>query len=310
VIIVAGEGLIDLVVQPDGGVTAVPGGGPFNTARAIGRLGGEVAFLGVLSTDRFGGRLRDALADDGVGLAMTVTSDEPTTLAIAEVDDHGSVTYTFHTAETAAPELTVEAVAAALATRPAAFHFGSLGLVLEPMASALTAGITAIDDRTLVMLDPNCRPALIRDRKAWLDRIDAVLARADVVKLSVVDLACLEPGIEPATAARRLLDRGPTVALLTDGPRDVRVMTREAAFDVPVPPVQLVDTIGAGDAFGGAFLARWIERGLGRTELANPATLRGAVNFAVDVAAATCERAGADPPRRSPLEPRRGPSLG
>jgi fructokinase len=308
-IVVAGEALIDLVVQPDGDLAAVPGGGPFNTARAIARLGGEVAFLGVLSSDRFGARLGDALADDGVDLSMTSRSDAPTALAIAEVDDHGGATYRFHTAETAAPELTAEAVAAAHATRPAAFHLGSLGLVLEPMASALAAGIAAIDERTLVMLDPNCRPALIRDRAAWLGRLHAVLARTDVVKLSVDDLACLEPGVEPEAATRRILDRGLAVVLLTDGPRDVRVATRHRIFEVSVPPVQVVDTIGAGDAFGGAFLARWIERGLNRIDLRDAEALRDAVTFAIDVAVAICQRPGADPPRRSPLELRSGPSL-
>jgi fructokinase len=309
-IVVAGEALIDLVVQPNGALAAVPGGGPFNTARTIARLGGEVAFLGVLSTDRFGARLRDALADDGVDLSMTATTNAPSTLAIAELDDRGGATYRFYTAGTSAPELTADAVTAVLATQPTAFHLGSLGLVLEPIASALAAGTAAIEGRTLVMLDPNCRPALIRDRMAWLDRIHTVLARTDIVKLSVDDLACLDPGIDPAAAARRLLDRGPAVVLLTDGPRDARVLTREAAFELPVPPVQVVDTIGAGDAFGGAFLAYWIERGLSRTDLPDVAALREAVIFAIDVAAATCQQAGADPPRRSQIPQRLGPSLG
>jgi fructokinase len=301
VIVVAGEALIDLLVQPDGHLVAVPGGGPFNAARTIGRLGGEVAFLGRLSADRFGGVLRDALAGDGVDLAMSEATDAPTTLAIAELDDLSQATYRFHTAETASPELSLEGVVGALAGRPPAFHLGTLGLVLEPMAASLEAGLATAGEATLVMLDPNCRPLVIRDRVTYLARLDRVMALADVVKVSADDLAYLSPGEGPSVAARRLLDRGPSVVLVTDGPRPVVVMTREGTLELPVPPVRVVDTIGAGDAFGGAFLARWIERGWGCDDLADHAALSDAVTLAIEVASLTCQRPGADPPRRAEL---------
>ena len=148
------------------------------------------------------------------------------------------------------------------------------------------------------MVDPNCRPSVIADRAAYLARLDAVFARADVVKVSGDDLAYLVPGVDPREAARTLLERGPSVVLLTDGGRGVVVLTRAATLDIPVPAVRVVDTVGAGDAFGGGFLARWVERGLGRADLADPAALRDAVTLAIEVAGITCQRAGADPPRR------------
>ena len=297
-IVVVGEALIDLLVHPDGSLAAVPGGGPFNAARTIARLGGDVAFLGALSTDRFGRILRDALESDGVDLSMTTTTDAPTTLAVAELDGHGSASYRFHTAGTSAAELPAETVAAALATRPAAVHLGSLGLVIEPVASILGAGIAGVDEGTLVMLDPNCRPLAIADRPAYIARIDAVVARSDIVKVSEDDLAYLRPGIAAVDAARGLLEHGPTVVVLTDGAHPVRVQTTGGSFEVPVPPIQVVDTVGAGDAFGGAFLARWIERGWSRADLADTDRLRDAVASAIEIAAATCGQAGADPPRR------------
>ena len=300
-IVVAGEALIDILVAPDGRLTAVPGGGPFNTARTIGRLDGAVAFLGVLSTDRFGVVLREALVRDGVDLSMAPATDAPTTLAIAELDEAGTATYRFHTAETSAPGLSPDAVAAAIALGPEAVHVGTLGLVLEPMASALASGIAAADERILVMLDPNCRPSVILDRAAYLGRLDAVLARTDIVKASVDDLGFIEPGTSAHDAAGELLDRGPAVVLVTDGDRPVRVLTRDLAFDVAAPPVAVVDSVGSGDAFGGAFLAQWAERGLGRRELADPGALREAVSFAIRVAGVTCGRAGADPPTRAEL---------
>ena len=298
-IVVAGEALIDLIVHPDGRLTAVPGGGPFNTARTIARLGVDVAFLGRLSNDRFGSTLRLALAADGVDLQFLETTDAPTTLAIAELDDRGAATYRFHTAETAAPGLTAETVRRALARRPVALHVGTLGRVLEPIASALVAGVESAPDATLVMIDPNCRPLVIADRDAYLDRLGRGVRRADVVKVSADDAAYISPGAPLKEAAHDLLDGGPSVVLATDGGRVVLVVGRGFVFEVEVPTVPIVDTVGAGDAFGGAFLARWVGRGLGRADLADDAAVREAVNAAVEVATLTCQRAGAEPPRRN-----------
>jgi Sugar kinases, ribokinase family len=300
-IVVAGEALIDLIVHPDGRLAAVPGGGPFNTARTIARLGVPVAFLGRLSDDRFGRILRDALASDGVDLSLVEITTAPTTLAIAELGDDGSASYRFHTADTSAPGLSGDAVRAAIAANPEALHVGTLGLVLEPMAQVLADGVARAAPATLVMVDPNCRPLVISDRPAYLERLDAVLRRADVVKVSTDDLAYLAPDVPAVEAARQLLHRGPAAVLLTDGPHPVVCLMPTSTFEVGVPATSVVDTVGAGDAFGGAFLARWIERGCGRDELGGEAALREAVAFAVQVGTLTCRRPGADPPRRDEL---------
>jgi fructokinase len=301
-IVVAGEALIDLIVHPDGRLAAIPGGGPFNTARTIGRLGVELAFLGRLSTDRFGGVLSAALASDGVDLRWVTLTEAPTTLAVAELDVAGAASYRFHLAETSAPGLTLEDTLAVLRSEPSALHVGTLGLVVDPMASALAAAVGRTDPSTLVMVDPNCRPSVIPDRDAYLARLRGILARADVVKVSADDLSYITPEAPPLEAARALLGDGAGVVLLTDGPHPATVLTDGFAFEVPVPRTEVVDTVGSGDAFGGAFLARWVERGWGRAELADLAALREAVTLAIEVAVVTCQRAGADPPRRAELE--------
>ncbi len=300
-IVVAGEALIDLILGPDDRLTAVPGGGPLNAARTIARLGVPVAFLGRLSDDRFGQILRQALEGDGVDLSLVEDASQPTTLAIAELDDRGAATYRFHTANTSAPGLSDTAVRVALATDPSAIYVASLGLVLLPMARSLVDGIGHASPATLVMVDPNCRPPVIPNRSAYRTRLAAVFARADVVKVSADDLGYLTPNLQAVDAARDLLDRGPAAVLLTDGPRPVVCLTPSATFSVAVPEVPVVDTIGAGDAFGGAFLASWTERGLGRDALRDEVLLRAAVERSVEVASLTCQRAGADPPRRDEL---------
>lgn len=301
-IVVAGEALIDQIRYLDGRLVAIPGGGPFNTARTIGRLGGVVAFAGYLSTDAFGTDLRAALAVDGVDLSYAVATHAPTTLAVADMDPDGTATYRFETAGTAAPTLTAPDVRAALSTGPEALHAGTLGLVLEPMASALAEAVAGLGPKTLLMVDPNCRPPAIPDREAYLTRLRRVLARADVVKVSTDDLAYLAPGRSAVDAARDLMTSETSVVLLTDGGRPVQVIGRGFEMTVPVPFVPVVDTVGSGDAFGGGFLARWIERGLDRAGLADRSAVIEAATRAIEVAAATCQRVGADPPTRAELD--------
>jgi fructokinase len=301
-IVVAGDALVDRIVRLDGTVIEVPGGGQFNTARAIARLGVPVAFLGSLSSDAWGVRLRRTLEQDGVDLSLAATVDAPTTLAVAEIDANGTAAYRFETAGTSASMLDAEAVRAAVALAPAALHVGTLGLALEPIATALTGFVAAVGRDTLVMLDPNCRLPAVTDRATYLDRLRAVLARADVVKASHEDLAYLRPGDTPLAAAQGILRAGPRAVIVTAGAGPVACLTEAGIFELPVPAIQIVDSVGAGDAFGGAFLARWVDRGLDRARLADRAALRDAVATAIAAAAVTCGRSGADPPRRDELE--------
>jgi fructokinase len=297
-IIVAGEALIDRIIQSDGRLLEVPGGAPYNTARTIARLGGRVAFLGGLSADRAGRRLRAALEADGVDLRWAVETEAPTTYAIAHIDAAGAAEYRFELSGTSAADVPPGAVDVALAARPDALFVGGLGLVAQPIAGSLDQGIVGLDPGALLMVDPNCRPAAIDDRAAYVARLGGVLARADVIKVSGDDLGYLEPGRPPLEAAGRLVGDRPAVVLLTDGARAVHVLAATFSLNVPVAPAEVVDTIGAGDAFGGAFLAWLVERG-GRAGLDDGEVVRDAVERAVGVAAITCQRSGADPPWRN-----------
>ncbi len=160
VILVGGEALFDVVAGDGDALEAHPGGGPFNAARTIARLDQPVAYLGRLSTDRFGDRLERILLDDGVSLESVVRTEDPTTLALAELGDGGSVSrYRFYTQGTSAAGLTSEAALVALPERVATLFVGTLGLVLEPMASALEAVVDRLaGSDTMIVVDPNCRP--------------------------------------------------------------------------------------------------------------------------------------------------------
>jgi fructokinase len=299
-ILVGGEALYDLVADGDGDLRGHPGGGPFNTARTVGRLRQPVAYLGRVSTDRLGETHERMLAADGVDLRCMVRTADPTTLALASLDLSGAASYNFYAAGTAAPGLTVEDALALIPPSVAALHVGTLGLVLEPLATALEAVVERFAGQTLVMVDPNCRPWVIDDADAYRARLDRVLPLADVIKVSEEDLAWLDPGRPRAEAARGLLDRGPSVVLLTRGPDGATVLTVRG--DVPIAPVsaEVVDTIGAGDALSGGFLAWWSSHGLGRDDLASEELVVDAARFASVVAARTVARAGASPPVLAP----------
>jgi fructokinase len=294
---VAGEALIDLIVDQAGRVEARSGGGPFTVARTIARLGQPVTFLGRLSGDRFGRRLRDDLERDGVRLGVPdLTLDEPTTLALVDVDQAGVASYRFYLAGTSAAAL--RAGQARLQPDSTALHIGTLGLAMEPIGTAVEQLARTLPADVLLMLDPNCRPAAIADKQAYLDRIARILPRVDVLKTSTEDLSYL---------GTRLLGDGyqgdgrTRCVLITDGPAPVRAITGDVSVSIDVPPADVVDTVGAGDAFGGAFLAWWTGNGLGREDLCQPDKVREATRAAIEVAVVTCTRRGADPPRAAEL---------
>jgi fructokinase len=300
-IVVAGESLIDLIVDASGRVEASPGGGPFNVARTLGRLGQSVAFLGRLSQDRFGSLLRAGLAAEHVDLGLAPLTDAPTLLAVAELDADGSATYRFYVDGTAAPGLSPGDVPDGLPAGTTALHVGTLGLVFEPMAATIESVVAGLRADVLLMADPNCRPTAIRDPAAYRARLGRIVRRVDVLKVSVDDLAWLDPGTGPVEAARRLMAGGAVAVLVTDGARPVRLVTAAGVTELEVPAARVVDTVGAGDAFGAGFLAAWTAAGRGRTELADQAALASATRFAIEVGRLTTTRAGAEPPTLAEL---------
>ncbi len=298
---VVGEALIDLVIKPGGEVASALGGAPFNTARAAARLGADVEFGGTLSVDRFGSMLADQLAADGVVVTAPRT-DLPTTLAAAELDDDGAASYRFYIEGTSAPVLAADATATDSGVPVTVFFTGGLALVLQPMAETVLGMIEDTDADALVVVDLNCRPKVIGDRDAYVATVRRALARADLVKVSDDDLEYLDPGADPIDAARTLLDAGPKVILLTAGAAGTSIVTSDGVIEVPVGKLAapLVDTIGAGDTFGGGFLAWWHESGLGRNGITHEALVQ-AVRAAQAAAAVVVTRQGADPPHRSDL---------
>ena len=116
-----------------------------------------------------------------------------------------------------------------------------------------------------------------------------ILARADVVKVSTADQAYL--GVEGEAP----------VVVVTDGGAPVTVRIDGRSHEVDVPSVAVVDSVGAGDTFGGAMLAWLVNAGVTRATLARENVVLPAVRFGVRAAGLVCQRAGADPPTLAEL---------
>jgi len=293
---------MDMIRNADGTQHAMPGGGPFNTARALARLGVPTAFLGRLSTDTSGQELAALLAADGVSLELASTGPEPTTIAVADLDRDGFAEYEFLVDGTSAPNLTPSAVTEHLADDVDAIHIGTLGLILEPMASTLAQFALRERAGRLLMIDPNVRPGLVDE--SYRDRLDSLIRASTVVKASDRDLAWLYPDRDYAAAAADLLAQGVSLVAVTLGADGAFGAHRDLRLRVAAPPVEVVDTIGAGDAFGAAVLA-WLHDHhlIGPSLVLSEDQLRSALDYACLVASLTVARAGADPPWKRELIP-------
>ncbi|HYZ33722.1 MAG TPA: carbohydrate kinase [Crenalkalicoccus sp.] len=307
-ILVCGEALIDLFVAGTANgaslpATAAAGGSPFNLAVGLARLGAPSAYLGGLSRDGFGAFLAGRLAAEGVDTRLAKRSPKPTPLVVVSPDPAGHPSYTFHAHDCAERDLAVEDLPPALGPEVEAIALGSYVLGLEPIGGALLALAEREGPRRVVSLDPNLRPSLIGDLDAWRARFDRLVRTAAVVKLSEEDVqAAYGAGADPAEWAGRWLAAGASLVVLTRGPAGATAFHASGRFRAPRLPVTVADTVGAGDAFHAALLARLHQRRLLRRKALaalDPAALQDALRYASVAAGLTCARRGADLPREA-----------
>ncbi|WP_327282866.1 carbohydrate kinase family protein [Streptomyces sp. NBC_01205] len=295
-IVVGGEALIDLVpvAQPPGALVPRPGGGPYNTALALGRLGAEVAFCSRVSSDGFGESLLAGLRAAGVDLSLVQRGPEPTTLAVPSLAPDGSAAYGFYVEGTADRLFTLPE---ALPAGTRALALGTCSLALEPGASAYEALLRRESGRGLLtLLDPNIRPALITDPTAYRARFLSWLPYVSVLKLSQEDARWLGGRVSDWLAA------GPSAVVLTRGEDGLVVRTREGAqYTAAARRVVVADTIGAGDTVNAALLHRLTGPSGPAGPADGPVDWPGVLAYAAHAAALTCTRAGAEPPYAAEL---------
>jgi fructokinase len=307
-ILVGGEALVDLVPSPAtrpgelGPLLPLPGGGPYNVAITLGRLGAPVRFLSRLSTDGFGDALLSRLELSNVDTRMVQRGPEPTTLAVAGIGPDGSARYSFHVEGTADREVRHPGP---LPEEIGIVSLGTLSLVLEPGASSYEQLLRDhAGNGGLVVLDPNIRPVLITDPAAYRARFASWLPDIGLLKLSIEDAAWLADG-DPHQAVKSWLEQGPAAVIMTRGADGIVAFTATGdEVTVPTPPATVVDTIGAGDTVHGALLFWLYEAGISTPDglrAVDADEWRRALIFAAKAAAVTVSRAGAEPPYSAEL---------
>ena len=306
-IVVSGEALIDMTPSSCGGERGyIPrlGGSPYNVAVALGRLEVPVAFLGRLSRDFFGQRLRAHLVSNGVNVCYLRDGHEPSTLAFVSLNEGMDAEYAFWTENSADRNVLPPDLPPALDDSAVALHFGSLSLVLEPIATTLELLMDRERGKRVIVIDPNVRPRLIPDIEAYRARLENWVRRADVVKASRADMTWLHPDDPVERSANRWLKMGPSLVVVTLGSEGSIGFMRGESVQVPGSPVSVVDTVGAGDAFSAAMLA-WLhsEGSLHRDLLRclSSDKLARLLKFANRASAMACARAGAEAPYRYEL---------
>ncbi|MGZ5391176.1 MAG: carbohydrate kinase family protein [Mycobacterium sp.] len=301
--LVIGEALIDIVERAsdtvrDGRVTTEHvGGSPLNVAVGLARLGRGVDFLTHIADDARGRRIAEYVESSGVQLVSGSTTADRTPTALATLDENGSAQYVFDIdwQLSGTPEVTPPLVA----------HAGSIATWLEPGCRATAALLDAYHPSATITFDPNVRPALIEDGDAALGRIDRLLEKCDVVKASDEDMRWIDQNRSAKQIARTWLSLGPSVVAVTMGDRGAFAMCEADTVRIAAVPVEVVDTVGAGDSFmTGLIDALWELNLLGaerRHELRRIGldALNSVLRTAALSSALTVGRAGADLPDRA-----------
>jgi fructokinase len=301
-LISCGDALIDFVPtkNADGREAVMPavGGSCLNVAIGIARLGAPTGFVGGISTDLFGHMIADHAAASNVELGFATRSDHQTTLAFVRIVT-GESHYAFYDAETATRNWTYRSGSIPFSTVEA-LHVGSTTLVNDQGAAETKALISDARASSTISFDPNCRPNLVKDKAAYLARMNEFAANADLIKMSDVDFSYLF-GEEPyEQRAKTLLGQGASLVVITRGNDGAIAWHAKAGqIEVEAPKIVVADTIGAGDSFQAALLFALHKQGrLPRQQLKDISNdeLRRALSFAANCAGLTCTRPGADPP--------------
>jgi len=300
-ILCCGEALIDMIPGESGYVPHT-GGAVFNTAIALGRLGGRVGMLTGLSRDLFGAILEAELQAAHVDTGLVIRSDRLTTLAFVQLTE-GKASYTFYD-ENSAGRMISAADLPALPDDIGTLFFGGISLVVEPGAEAYAALLDREAGRRVVMIDPNVRSGFVTDEARYRARIGGMIAKAELMKVSDEDLDWLVPGA--GSVAEKLAHLpGPKITVVTEGAAGATAYFASGeTVSVDGRSVTVADTVGAGDSFNAGFLVHLAGQGLLTKEAIaaiSPEAIKAALVHANAVAAITVSRAGANPPWASEL---------
>ncbi|MBR5500196.1 MAG: carbohydrate kinase [Clostridia bacterium] len=298
-VVALGELLIDFTnVSADGDgyptMAAHPGGAPANFLAALSKFGAKTALLGKVGNDTFGKLLAGTLDKAGISTrGLVMAEDVFTTLAFVTLDETGNREFAFARKPGADTKLTFEELDLSLIDEAKVFHFGTLSLTDEPAREATCKAVAYAKEKgKLITYDPNLRKPLWADLQEAKTQLLWGLAQADVVKISDEEVDFLfGMGIEEG--AKHILENYPVqLVFVTCGPKGCFFMNGKASGHVPsIQGIQVKDTTGAGDIFGGSALWKLLQLGKNPGEL-NEDELKEVVRFACAAAGLSTTRPG------------------
>ncbi len=253
---VVGEALIDIVHDPYDDVAEHVGGSPLNVAVGLARLGATVDFATTIGSDLHGDRIEEYVTDRGVSLLPASHTADPTTTAVARLDETGAAEYEF--------DLHFDLAPVELADDVGHLHTGSIGAQLEPGAVNVVAAVAAVRAQGTVSYDPNVRPTIMGGPDVVRPKVEALVTLSDVAKASSDDLDFLYPGESTAAVMQRWCDLGARLAVVTLGAHGVTYLlavTGETGAH-PTRAAHVVDTVGAGDSFMAGLVSGLLDAGL------------------------------------------------
>lgn len=287
--LIIGEALID-IVETDADDRELVGGSPANVAVGLARQGHDARLHTRIGRDERGERIAAHVTGSGAELTEASWTPASTSTARATLQPDGSARYVFDIDWSIEP---LEIDGASLV------HTGSIALFLEPGGTAVVETLRAASGRALVTLDPNVRPALVGEHAVALARFEESAATADLVKLSDEDAEWLYPGQSAETVLRAVADLGPRIVVMTRGGEGAVGIGPGGIAAVDALSVDVVDTIGAGDAYMASLVASALEE----PELfTSDAVFQSALRRAAVAAGLTVARAGANPPTRDEID--------
>lgn len=298
-VVALGELLIDFTCQgvDDEGyptMAAHPGGAVANFLAAVAKLGGRTALLGKVGTDAFSRLLMGTLKRAGVETGGIVADERFfTTLAFVTLDEHGDREFSFARKPGADTQLAFEELDLSIIDRARAFHFGTLSLTDEPARTATRRAVAYARERgALLSFDPNLRKPLWRSMEEAREQMLWGLGRADVVKISDEEADFLF-GLPPEKGAEHIMEKfGVQLVFVTCGAKGCYYRNASAGGHVTgLSGLQVVDTTGAGDIFGGSALWRILRTGKAPASLTQE-ELEDAVRFANAAAGLSTTRQG------------------
>ncbi len=310
-IVVGGENLIDFIESADGSFSANVGGGPFNIAKTLALQGQDTGYLTPISTDSMGTRLAATLTNTGVTL-LAPRSKSASSLALVTLEN-GQPRYQFYREKTAERRVSLALLNRIIPKQARALQLGSLAITTGRDADIWAQIYVASKKRGIfTSLDPNIRPAFIKNRRKYMARLAWVMAHTDLLKMSDEDIGWLAPDTQPEAAAKALRDQHSIPLLvLTKGAEGAVAFYASGDMRAPASPaVPFMDAVGAGDTFMGTLLAQLSEQGLLAADNlagATPETLETCLAAAGLAAAMNCETTGCNPPDRAALAVRQSP---